>query len=254
MKKIIQDLIVTDNYWLNDYTFILVLRAKEKLPEILPGQFAEVRVDNHSDVFLRRPLSIHDVDYDKNTISFFIKAIGKGTWKLSELKIDEILNVIFPLGNSFSIKENSKVLLIGGGSGVAPFIFLAKALNKLGIKPKVLLGARAKDDIVLVDEFEKLGDVLITTEDGSQGEKGFVTDHSIFKDMNFDIIQTCGPDPMMKAIGKISQSKNIHCEVSLENLMACGVGACLCCITETHSGNVCVCTEGPVFNVNDLKW
>ncbi len=231
-----------------------MLKSKDKLPEILPGQFAEVRVDNHQDVFLRRPLSIHDVDYAQNTISFFIKAIGKGTWKLSELKKDEIVNVIFPLGNSFSIKENSKVLLIGGGSGVAPFLYLAKTLNKSGVRPKILLGARSADDIVLKEEFEKYGEVLITTEDGSLGEKGFVINHSGFNDLDFDILQTCGPDPMMKAIGEIAQSKNIHCEVSLENLMACGVGACLCCITETHDGNKCVCTEGPVFNVKELKW
>lgn len=254
MKKFIQDLLVVDNYWLNKDTYIIVLEGKEKLPEILPGQFAEVRVDNHSDVFLRRPLSIHDVDYEKNTISFFIKAIGKGTWKLAELKKGETLNVIYPLGNSFSIIEKSKVLLIGGGSGVAPFMFLAKDLNKKGIRPKILLGARSAEDIVLADEFKKYADVLITTEDGSKGEKGFVIHHSVFNDLDFDIIQTCGPDPMMKAIGKIAQSKNIQCEVSLENLMACGVGACLCCITETHKGNICVCTEGPVFNVNDLKW
>ncbi len=254
MAKLIQDFIVTENYRLNTDTFVLVLKAKEKLPEILPGQFAEVRVDNASEVFLRRPLSVHDVDYEKNTISFFIKAIGKGTWKLGELKKDEIVNVIYPLGNSFSIKEKSKVLLIGGGSGVAPFMLLAKALNKIGIKPKILLGARTAEDIVLVDEFKKYGDVLITTEDGSMGEKGFVIHHSVFNDLDFDIIQTCGPDPMMKAIGKIAQSKNIQCEVSLENLMACGIGSCLCCITATHKGNICVCTEGPVFNVNDLKW
>jgi dihydroorotate dehydrogenase electron transfer subunit len=128
-------------------------------------------------------------------------------------------------------------------------------LKESGAEINYLLGGRTSADIHLIEDFKKYGSVYFTTEDGSIGEKGRVTDHSIFYQISeFSKIYTCGPDPMMKAIGKIAQKNQIPCEVSLENMMACGFGACLCCVTETKEGNKCVCTEGPVFNVDDLKW
>ncbi len=108
--------------------------------------------------------------------------------------------------------------------------------------------------MVELEEFEKYGRVFITTEDGSEGEKGFVTDHSIFKEREFDRIYSCGPTPMMKAVGNYAIKNNTFCEVSLENTMGCGIGACLCCVTDTTEGRVCVCTEGTVFNIAKLKW
>jgi len=146
-------------------------------------------------------------------------------------------------------------LIIGGGSGIAPFILLGKELQKRNNSISFLLGARSKKDIFLVDEFKKYGKVYITTEDGSLGEKGLVTQHSLFKNPKvFSQIYTCGPDPMMKAVASIAQKNQIPCEASLENTMACGFGACLCCVVATTEGNRCVCTEGPVFNVKDLRW
>ena len=105
-----------------------------------------------------------------------------------------------------------------------------------------------------LDLFGKYGDVYITTEDGTEGEKGFVTQHSVLTKESFDRISTCGPKPMMVAIAKFAKANSISCEVSLENMMACGLGACLCCVEKTVKGNVCVCKEGPVFNINDLTW
>jgi len=254
MKKI-QDCSVNRIRTLNDDTYILELNLPVIPENIQAGNFAEVRIDKTSDVFLRRPLSIYDFDPELNTISFFIKNIGKGTNLLSKLIKGENVNIIYPLGNSFSITINGKALLIGGGSGVAPLLLLAKNLKLSGTEVVFLLGARSSKDIHLVNEFEAFGKVLVTTEDGSLGEKGMVTQHSIWQSVkNFDKIYTCGPDPMMKAIAKIARSNKIECEASLENMMACGFGACLCCVTETTEGNKCVCTEGPVFNVNDLKW
>ncbi len=241
--------------YLNDDTYIIELSMPVMPEKIESGNFAEIRVDKTADVFLRRPFSVYDVNYKDNTISFFIKTIGKGTQLLSQLQEGENVNIIYPLGNSFSKIENTKTLVIGGGSGIAPLILLGKELKEKGSKVVYLLGARTENDIHLVEEFETYGEVLITTEDGSLGEKGRVTDHSIWnKISSFDKIYTCGPDPMMHAIGKIAKEHNIECEVSLENTMACGFGACLCCVTATHNGNKCACTEGPVFNVKDLKW
>ena len=254
MKKV-QDFKVKNYRWLNDTNYIINLQSDQPIANILAGNFAEVAIPNAPDVFLRRPLSILDADEDQNTLSFYVKVIGKGTQKLGTLNVGENVNVIYPLGNSFSINGSGNVLIVGGGSGIAPFILLARELEKKNIKPTFLFGARSKSDIVLTDDFSQYGKVLVTTEDGSLGEKGLVTQHSVFAgDFNFDKIYTCGPDPMMKAVAKIAKERSVDCEVSLENMMACGFGACLCCVTETTTGNRCVCTEGPVFNVNKLVW
>jgi len=254
MKKV-QDFKVVAYQWLNDSSYVIRLQTESEIPPILPGNFAEIEIPGTSDVFLRRPISILDVDYKNRILSFYIKAIGKGTRKLGSYQEGQKLSIIYPLGNSFSVNGSSNVLIVGGGSGIAAFILLARENKKKGIKTTFLLGARTKDEIVLTEEFGKYGDILVTTEDGTLGEKGLVTQHSVFaKDLPFDMIYTCGPDPMMKAIAKIAAGKNIECEASLENMMACGFGACLCCVTETTSGNLCVCTEGPVFNTKILKW
>ncbi len=253
--KQIQDCTVHKVVNLNKDTYILELKCPQSPVNILAGNFAEIRIDNTPDVFLRRPLSVYDVDYKNNLISFFIKIIGKGTALLQEVKSGDNVNIIYPLGNSYKTDIKGKALVIGGGSGIAPLILLGKELKNSGVEITYLLGGRTANDIHLVDDFKKYGNVLITTEDGSLGEQGRVTDHSVFNQVtDFSKIYTCGPNPMMKAIGKIAQENKIPCEVSLENTMACGFGACLCCVTETHEGNKCVCTEGPVFNVNDLKW
>lgn len=127
-------------------------------------------------------------------------------------------------------------------------------LAGLGHSVTFLLGAKTKDDLLELSLFEKWGDVKITTEDGSLGERGFVTNHSVLQEQQFDLIQTCGPTPMMKAVAKYARQSDTTCEVSLENLMACGLGACLCCVEKTVDGNLCVCKDGPVFNINKLLW
>lgn len=254
MKRIL-DSKVREIKLLNDDTYIIDLQLDELPQQIEAGNFAEVRVDNTPEVFLRRPLSIFSVDYEKKTIGFFVKIIGKGTYKLSTQDLGSKVNIIYPLGNEFSCPQNKKVLIIGGGSGIAPLVMLGKKHKEAGNDVTFLLGARSSNDIHIVDQFEQYGKVLITTEDGSLGEKGRVTDHPVFQNIKaFSNFFTCGPDAMMKALGKIAQANDIECEVSLENTMACGIGACLVCVTETTTGNRCVCTEGPVFNVNELKW
>jgi dihydroorotate dehydrogenase electron transfer subunit len=180
---------------------------------------------------------------------------GKGTKKLSGIQKGESINIIYPLGNSFSLPEsNSKLLLIGGGCGVAPLLFLGKYMKSNGYDPEILLGFRNAERIIEYDEYASLGPVYITTEDGSEGEKGFVTDHSVLKEKRFDHVCCCGPEPMMKAVAGYCLKNDIYCEVSLENLMACGFGVCLCCIVSTSRGNLCTCTDGPVFNIKELKW
>lgn len=255
MKKMI-DLIVKENNQLNDQYFLLILSASDGLPDMLPGQFVEVRVDNSPETFLRRPISINFVDTKKNELWLLIQIVGEGTRKLSLLKQGELLNLLFPLGNSFTLplKIDSKLLLVGGGVGVAPLLYLGSKLNEMGLVCDFLLGGRSKDNLLQLEQFSKYGNVYTTTEDATFGEKGFVTNHSILNEAQYDFIYTCGPTPMMKAVAQYAKSKNIACEASLENTMACGFGACLCCVTDSNDGHICVCTEGPVFNTSKLKW
>ncbi|MDD2284447.1 MAG: dihydroorotate dehydrogenase electron transfer subunit [Paludibacter sp.] len=256
MKKFLLDLIVKENKTLNSQYFILKLTAHDRLPEMLPGQFAEVRIDNSPTTFLRRPISINFVNYEQNELWLLVQMVGDGTRKLSQLKAGDLLNLILPLGNTFTISGDkySRLLLIGGGVGIAPMLFLGSYLNDLGYSCNFLLGGRSESNLLQLDEFSKYGQIFTTTEDGSSGEKGFVTQHSILENTRFDAIYTCGPTPMMKAVAAYAEKNNIFCEVSLENTMACGFGACLCCVTDTTDGHVCVCTEGPVFNITKLKW
>ena len=256
MKKFMLDLVIKKNVTLSNQYSLLILTSPDKLPEMLPGQFAEVRVDGSSTVFLRRAISIHYVDYEINELWLLIQIVGDGTKRLAELKSGENVNLLLPLGNSFNLpaSKDAKVLLIGGGVGVAPLLFLGDYMKKNGFEVNFLLGARSKADLLQLCEFERFGNVFTTTEDGSHGESGYVTQHSLLKGANFDYIYTCGPTPMMKAVASYAAQTKTNCEVSLENTMACGIGACLCCVTDTTEGHLCVCTEGPVFNITKLKW
>lgn len=254
--KYCKDLTVKSVHHINAKYVLLVLTDSEQLPNMMPGQFVEVRVDGDPNTFLRRPISINDVDTDQNELHLLVAMVGSGTRQLGKLIEGMKLNVMFPLGNSFTLPTTdpqtghlSRHLLVGGGVGVAPLLFLGRRIKEMGGEPTFLLGARSASDLLLIDRFEEMGRVFVTTEDGSEGEKGFVTNHSILHKESFDFISTCGPAPMMKAVAAYAQEASIPCEVSLENKMACGLGACLCCVEKTtDKGNICICTEGPVIN------
>ena len=233
MKKYIIDLRVVSLQHFNDKYVLLKLSSDEKLPAMLPGQFVEVRVDGSPNTFLRRPISINLVDYDRNELWLLVAAVGEGTRHLASLHEGDTLNCVLPLGNGFTMPKTpeDKWLLIGGGVGIAPLLYFGQEIVRMGAKPTFLLGARSESDLLELEEFRKLGQVLITTEDGS----------------------AC-PNPMMKAVARVATELGVRCEASLENMMACGVGACLCCVEKTTEGNLCVCKEGPVFDVKRLLW
>lgn len=233
---------------------------------MLPGQFVEIRIDGSSTTFLRRPISINYVDRELNELWLMVAMVGDGTRKLGELQPGDTLNCVLPLGNGFSLKsevgslksDNSqqpaaKMLLVGGGVGVAPLLFLGAHLQQQGCEVTFLLGGRSAKDVLELELFNRYGRVCVTTEDGSLGEKGFVTNHSVLGE-HFNKIFTCGPTPMMKAVARYATEKGIDCEASLENMMACGLGACLCCVEKTTEGNLCVCKDGPVFDIQKLLW
>lgn len=231
---------------------LLQLRSGQPLPDIAPGQFVQVRVDDSPSTYLRRPISIHDVDRDNHTISLLVQMVGEGTRHLGAVSIGESLNLVLPLGKGYTLPSaNERVLLVGGGIGIAPLYYLGK---RMAVKPVFLLGGKKASDLVRLDAYSALGETLVTTEDGTLGEKGMVTMHSVWKERKFDKIYVCGPKRMMMAVADIAKKNDVWCEVSLEHMMACGLGACLCCVEDTVDGNLCVCKEGPVFNVRRLKW
>ena len=256
-KKSVSDFLVTENIALNRTNFLIRLKGKVELPSINPGQFVNIDISNSKEIFLRRPFSVFEVDYANNSLSIIVKILGRGSQKLTEIQAGEKLSLIYPLGKHFTIPDKKdKVLAVGGGSGLAPMLFLAK---ESGLPPEnvdIVIGARSAADHIDVDSYRKYGNIQFTTEDGSIGTKGFVTNHHLLNNEigKYDKVFACGPDGMMKAVASMAKKAGVFCEVSLENLMACGFGVCLCCIEPTVKGNLCVCTEGPVFNINDLKW
>ncbi len=257
MKKTMQDFVVVENRHIHKLYSLLRLRPKDNNPLLksMPGQFVQISIDNSKSTFLRRPISINRIDKSANELWLLVRKAGDGTNALSCSSEGDVINIILPLGNGFSKPENkkAKILLIGGGVGVAPLLYFGEELKEEGYTPEFLLGARSENDLLEVDLFESIGNVHLSTDDGSIGECGVVTQHSVLK-QKWDIIYCCGPAPMMKAVAKSANEINAECEVSLENMMACGLGACLCCVEKTVKGNVCVCTEGPVFNTKELTW
>jgi dihydroorotate dehydrogenase electron transfer subunit len=256
MRKVVENFTVLRNEEFNNSNFCLTLKSGLPLEPIRAGQFVNIEVPGNKDIFLRRPFSVFEVDYKCNTLSILIKILGRGSKSLTGMRAGEKLNLIYPLGNGFSLPcQGDSILAVGGGSGVAPILHLARNAGLPRQNVHIILGARSKSDHIPADGYQEFAMCHYTTDDGSFGTKGFVTSHPVFADLTkFSRIYACGPLPMMKSVAAAAQKSGIHCEVSLENLMACGFGVCLCCIEPTSMGNLCVCTEGPVFNVNDLKW
>lgn len=257
MKKQIKDYVVRSNERLSDSYSLLKLQPADgsAIIDTCAGQFVEVEVPDSKSTFLRRPISINFVDRDRNELWLLVRVAGEGTRHLVALAEGRVLSLVLPLGKWFSIPADtvSKVLLAGGGVGVAPMLYLGSELKKRGFEVAFLLGARSKGDLLELEEFEKIGCVYVSTDDGSMGEHGLITKNSALQ-KSWQMLYCCGPMPMMKAMAAYAMRNNIECEVSLENRMACGVGACLCCVEDTVEGNLCVCKEGPVFNIKRLKW
>lgn len=252
--KEIHEFRIIERQQLGDQYFRLVLKHDGKMQPVVPGQFVEVLVEGSRDVMLRRPISVHDVS--DNTLTLLIQIVGNGTRRLAELAEGDSLNVVYPLGHGFTttLPSGSKALLVGGGAGTAPLLHLSKVLKAGGVHCTILLGGRTSSLIPVQDDFLPYGDLLLATDDGSLGHHGIVTTHPAFAE-HYDMIYTCGPTPMMKAVARSAAQRGIRCEVSLENMMACGVGACLCCVTDTDQGHRCVCKDGPVFDISTMhKW
>ncbi|MDO5447309.1 MAG: dihydroorotate dehydrogenase electron transfer subunit [Prevotellaceae bacterium] len=213
---------------------------------VKPGQFVEVKIN---DCYLRRPISI--CDWDESSITLLYKVVGKGTMLMSYMDIGDKLDLLVGLGNGFSIVDTAEPMLVGGGIGLAPLYGLCKRMK---VKPTVVIGAATKDDLFYVNEFSAIGaKVIISTDDGSKGTKGFVTDAIRENNVSADYVYACGPMPMMKAVSS-TLSNEISGQFSLEERMGCGFGACVGCSIHTANGVKRVCKDGPVFIKEEILW
>jgi dihydroorotate dehydrogenase electron transfer subunit len=229
-----------------------------------PGQFVMVKVPGQQSPLLRRPFSVHNRLTDKDQVTGFellYKVVGQGTTAMSEMAAGDLIDILGPLGNGFSNKEDMQdAFIVAGGIGVASLYYLVLDLVEKGVStPTVFLGGCSANDILCKEEMEALGaEVRITTEDCSMGEEGFVTllvEKALESEGKPDMIYACGPQAMLKRVRDIAASFNVPCQVSLETIMACGFGVCLGCAVEKAKGGegyLHACTDGPVFRSRDV--
>ena len=229
-----------------------LIRIKTDQKEALPGQFVSVRIGETLDPFLRRPFSIFD--FSDGVFDVIFQVVGRGTDLLSRYTGTDI-EILGPLGKGFTLVEKKKVLLVGGGAGNAPLYYLSKKLKEKGCEVTQVYGSRSKGLIYCKQRYcESSDEVIFTTDDGSEGTKGFVTDAvaALFAKNSYDRAYVCGPKPMIKGVLPLITEKKISCEVSLENYFGCGTGICYGCTIRTKDGNRRVCNDGPVFDAELL--
>ncbi len=247
MKKIVETEIMS-NFEIAEKIFRIEVYAPELAKLAKPGQFVEVQLSE--EFTLRRPFGVASTKND--TIKMFYRVIGHGTEYLSRRNFGEILNVMGPLGNGFDISTKGKTLLVGGGMGLAPLLSVAEKISAVDI----LMGGKTADEVMFWEaEFvSEVGEMFITTDDGTLGTPGFVTNilPEILETGNYSAIYTCGPEVMMRNVAMEAWANDIPCQVSFERRMACGLGACLSCSIDTAHGRKKVCKDGPVFPANEI--
>ena len=238
----------------------LVLQTKDIARAAKAGQFVSV-YSNDKSKLLPRPISLCGIDREKGTLRLVYRVTGQGTGteEFSRLKEGDTVKLLGPLGNGFTVESGKKAFLIGGGIGVPPMLQLAKEMKAAGENLQVVMGYRNADTFLL-DEFEAVAETFVATEDGSLGTKGNVIDAIKNEKLNADVIYACGPPPMLKALKNYAEENNMVCYISMEERMACGIGACLACVCKSrdkdaHSNvnNKRICKEGPVFNAKEVE-
>ncbi|MCR4400528.1 MAG: dihydroorotate dehydrogenase electron transfer subunit [Syntrophomonadaceae bacterium] len=262
MRKIVEHALIIRHREIVPTYFELEFIAPDIARQALPGQFVHLRVTRSLDPLLRRPFGIYNVEQKIGSVTVFYRVVGRGTAMLSDLHTAETVDVLGPLGNTFSIPSTmQRAVVVGGGVGIAPLVYLARVLAERKVEVMVLLGASTAGFLVGRDILKRLGvDYMVATDDGSEGLKGHVTEllERMIDRKRFDYIYACGPEPMMVKVTEIAQQNGIPGELSLEEHMACGIGACLGCAKKVRrpaDGQdvyAKVCTDGPVFRIGEV--
>jgi dihydroorotate dehydrogenase electron transfer subunit len=240
------------------------LKCGNELIAARPGQFVMLRIDGRTSPLLRRPFSIHRIIEGEKGIEILYRIVGEFTGRLSEVKDGEWVDIMGPLGKGFSLPENiRRIFIVAGGIGVAPMLFLSTHILEKKMTGssdiKVFLGARSKEDLLCRDDFLNLGlDVMITTDDGSEGKACLITTpvEAALKEKRPEVIYACGPSGMLKCLSGIAEIYKVPCQISTESVMACGIGACLGCAIEGKDEGryLHVCMDGPVFDSRDIRF
>jgi dihydroorotate dehydrogenase electron transfer subunit len=260
MSQFQENAIVTRIEQLSESNYRLTLDAPLIGGSSKPGQFVMIRTSIGKDPMLRRPFSVHQVLPD-GQLQIYFKDVGRGTSILARAKIGDVFSVFGPLGRGFSLKTDTPSILVGGGLGIAPLLLLLKEncrRKKYCADDIVILGGRSRDEVEpLLEDFKEYGvTVRVSTDDGSLGQKGYVTD--VFKALDIASgtnVYACGPEPMMEGIAHLCSKRNVKCQVSIESVMACGMGACLGCSRPDKNGSYThVCLNGPVFDAEKVEW
>ncbi len=220
----------------------------------VPGQFVHIRANGFT---LRRPVSICEINKSKGTLRIVFEIRGEGTAEIAKLNVDNLIDMLAPLGHGFTVNQDyKKVILIGGGIGTPPMLPLAQIYRE---KAAVITGFRSADAVILQNDFKATGaKAILCTDDGTMGMKGLVTVplEEMLKNGDVDAVYACGPMPMLKAVSQISKENGVYCEISLEERMGCGIGACLVCACKTKKNDeeyfAHVCKEGPVFKAEEV--
>lgn len=246
-------IIVEDPRQICEDHYILCIR----IPDIssYPGQFVNIRIGKDTDPLLRRPFSIYN--HKDDLIEIVFKIVGKGTEQLRNYVKNDKIDIIAPLGTGFKLIKNSRALLIGGGVGNAPLYYLTNRLKGKNNHITSLYGSKSKDSVFLRERYVHAADCfIISTDDGSEGRKGFVTDiaRDLLKNESFDYIYSCGPSNMLRELMTILEHYDIPVEVSVERYFGCGIGLCYGCTVITTNGFKRACIDGPVFNGREIDW
>jgi len=236
---------------------LMVLLAPKCAASVLPGQFVHLRVASGADMILRRPFSIHRAYGDR--IEILYQILGDGTLRMAQMQVgDTTMDLVGPLGHGWQAPETlAHALLVSGGLGAAPLGMLAEQLASRGVAVSIAMGAPTSERLVARGLFESVARrVELSTDDGSAGERGFVTGPAsrLLAEERFDAVYTCGPEPMQRAIAALAAGAGVPCQLSLERLMACGIGACLSCVVSTRDGLKRACVDGPVFDAEEVVW
>jgi len=248
----LEDAKIIENRYIGDKYYLMKVKAPRAASAAKAGQFFMIKCKNDVRV-LRRPISLHYADADEQTLEFYYETVGKGTTEFSELQAGDEVNIQGPLGTGFDTEvEGKKVILVGGGMGMAPLKLLAEKLRGKN-DVKFIAGGRDAGAVKIVKNFD-IDEITVATDDGSVGIKGNTVE--VLKEMlaadKYDLIYTCGPHGMMLAVADTAHKNGIRCQISLEERMACGVKACVGCSIKTKAGMKKVCADGPVFDAEEI--
>lgn len=248
---------VLSNEEIAERVWVIALVAPQTASTCKPGQFVHIRLYNNDAEILRLPFSVYGIIREHGAIEVMYQILGNGTRRLASLTAGDSCDLIGPIGNTWCIPEDARrALLVSGGLGAAPLAMLSEKLVQRNVTCDFAMGAPTSNRLVGRDRLGRYGTVMVATDDGSEGVKGFVTQISsqLLDQNRYDMVCTCGPEPMELIVASQADAAQVYCQVSLERMMACGVGACLGCVVRTSAGLQRVCVDGPIFDASEVIW